>query len=143
MTPEAGSPDAVREATRWLKQAEHDLADARFCGQNGRHALACFLSQQSAEKAVRGFLLFKGVEDIWGHSLADLCEDAMAFDLAFDAIKSTATLLDKHYSMTRYPTGLPGGVPAEAYDEMDSVRAVGIAAEVYSFVNARSDNQRD
>ncbi len=138
MPPETTSSNAAREAERWFAQAGHDIADARFCARGGRHALACFLSQQAGEKAVRGYLHRNGAEDVWGHSLSDLCEDAMAFEPAFDAIKSTAALLDKYYTMTRYPTGLPGGIPAEAYDEIDSSRAIAVAEEVISFVSARA-----
>ena len=58
-----------------MKQAGIDLADAEFVAASGRHALACFLSHQSAEKAVTGYLLARGAEMVWGHSLADLCEE--------------------------------------------------------------------
>ena len=38
----------------------------------------------------------------------------MALDPSFDLVKSVAGLLDKHYLGARYPSALPGGVPAEA-----------------------------
>lgn len=124
---------------RWLKQADHDIEDAKFCSEGGRHALACFLAQQAAEKIVTAYLYGRGADDVWGHSLSDLCEDAMAFDPGFDALKPTAALLDKYFEMTRYPTGLPGGIPAEAYDREDAVRAVQIANEVADFVRPRME----
>ena len=74
----------------------------------GRYALACFLCHQAAEKAVTAYLLARGAEGVWGHALADLCEDAMALDPSFDFIKSVAGLLDKHYLGARYPSALPG-----------------------------------
>jgi HEPN domain-containing protein len=127
-----GSPE--REAARWLKQAGYDLADAKFVAGAGRHALACFLCHQAAEKAVTAYLLARGAEQVWGHALADLCEDAMALDPSFDFIKSVAGLLDKFYLGARYPSGLPGGVPAEAFDAHDSDRALEIARDVHHFV---------
>lgn len=117
-----------------MKQAAYDLADAEFVAGVGRHALACFLCHQAAEKAVTGYLLASGAEQVWGHALADLCEDAMALDPSFDFIKSVAGLLDKHYLGARYPSTLPGGVPAEAYERHDSDRALEIARDVLSFV---------
>jgi HEPN domain-containing protein len=126
-----------READRWTRQAAHDLADGRYAGEGGRHALACFLSHQAAEKSVVGYLHARGAELVWGHALSDLCEDAMPFDASFDLVKSNAALLDKHFLGARYPSALPGGVPAEAYDEHDSARALAIAEEVLGFVTDR------
>jgi HEPN domain-containing protein len=127
----------IREAGRWLAQAKHDVSDGEFNAGAGRHALACFLCHQSAEKAVTGYLISKGAERVWGHSLADLCEDAMALDTSFDLIKTVAVLLDKFYLDTRYPSGLPGGIPAEAYDQHDSSRAIEVARDVLEFVRQR------
>ena len=129
-----------READRWLRQARHDLDAGRHAASGDFHALACFLSQQAAEKAVTAFLYAKGAEHVWGHALADLCEDAIAFDPSFDMVKSVAILLDKHYLGARYPSALPGGVPAEAYDSEDSTRALAIAADVVAFVTARLED---
>ena len=125
------------EARRWLRQAAHDLDDARLAAEAERHALACFLCHQAAEKTVVGYLYARGAEQVWGHSLSDLCEDALAFDGSFELVKSSAAMLDKHYLGARYPSGLPGGVPAEAYEAQDSERALAIAEEVRRFVDGR------
>lgn len=126
-----------RDTARWLRQADYDLADAAFVAGAGRHALACFLCHQSAEKSLTAYLLARGAEQVWSHALADLCEDAMVLDPSFDFIKSVAGLLDKHYLGARYPSGLPGGVPAEAFDRHDSERALEIARDVQQFVGGR------
>ena len=96
-------PDYLSEGARWLRQAERDLDDARFLRDNGRHNLACFQGQQAAEKAVKAYLYHRRVEDVWGHSLLDLCEDAKLFDMMFDTVKSEARQLDKYHYITRYP----------------------------------------
>ena len=134
---EEAAPGGGRGAARWVRQADHDLADAEFVAGAGRHALACFLCHQAAEKAVTAYLLARGAEQVWGHALADLCEDARAFDSSFDFIKSVAGLLDKYYLGARYPSALPGGVPAEAFDAHDSARALEIARDVRQFVGER------
>src|SRR5437868_14667019 len=126
-----------RTVTAWWWQSEHDLADARFVTAFARDALACFLCHQSAEKAVTAYLLARGAERVWGHALADLCEDALALDPSFDLIKTVAVLLDKHYLGARYPTTLPGGVPADAYEATDASRALEIAGDVRRFVDER------
>jgi HEPN domain-containing protein len=133
----SASAEPNRAASLWLRQSERDLADAEFVAAAGRHALACFLAHQVAEKAVTAYLLARGAEQVWGHALADLCEDAMALDPSFDLVKSLAGLLDKHYLGARYPSTLPGGVPAEAYDKQDAARALEIARDVLRFVRER------
>jgi HEPN domain-containing protein len=125
---------AEADAARWMRQSRFDLDDAEFAAEHGRHALACFLSHQTAEKAVVAFLYSRGAEAVWGHALADLCQDAMTLEPAFDLIATVAVLVDKFYLGARYPSGLPGGVPAEVFDAQDSARAIAIARDVREFV---------
>ncbi len=133
------SPEHSRraESARWMRQAERDLEDARFLREGRRYNVACFMGQQAGEKALKAYLYSRGAEDVWSHSLADLCEDAKVLNLMFDVIKSLAVLLDKYHDLTRYPHLLPGGIPAEAYDDVDAERAIYIAEEVISFVKVQ------
>ena len=120
-----------------MQQAEQDLEDARYLQDGKKFNLVCFMGQQAGEKALKAYLYHQGVEDVWGDSLADLCEDAKILNGMFVVIKSTAVLLDKYHDMTRYPHLLPGGTPAEAYDDVDAERAIYIAEEVISFVKVQ------
>ncbi len=131
------SRDPKSEGARWMRQAEQDLEDARFLQEGKRHNLACFMGHQAGEKAVKAYLYHQGAEDVWGHSLADLCEDAKLLNMMFDVIKSMAILLDKYHDLTRYPHLLPGGIPSEAYDAEDAERAIYVAQEVISFVKVQ------
>jgi len=130
-------PDYKSEATRWLKQAEQDLIDASYNRDGARFNISCFLCQQASEKAIKAFLYFKEAEDIWGHSLIDLCEDAKIFEMFFDTIKSEARQLDKYYELTRYPGFLPGGICSEAFDVNDADRAYELSGLVVEFVKER------
>ncbi len=121
----------------WMVQSKSDLDSAVANAESGRHALACFLAHQAAEKAVVAFIYNHGAEHVWGHALADLCEDAKTFDPSFEFLKSVAGLLDKHYIGARYPQTLPGGAPCEAYDAFDANRAVDIATDVVAGVEER------
>jgi HEPN domain-containing protein len=38
---------------------------------------------------------------------------------------------------TRYPNGLPGGIPAEAFNQVDAERALELARHVLQFVESR------
>ena len=131
------SADPKAEGARWMRQAERDLEDAKFLQEGKRYNLVCFMGQQAGEKVLKGYLYHHGAEDVWSHSLADLCEDAKILNMMFDIIKSLAVLLDKYHDLTRYPHLLPGGIPAEAYDEVDGERAIYVADEVISFVKTQ------
>ena len=130
-------PNRRAEGDRWLRQASRDLSDAHLAKEHRRYNLGCFLAQQSGEKALKGFLYSRGAEDVWGHSLADLCEDAKVFEMLFDVLKSSAIYLDKYYNLTRYPNYLPGGIPSDAFDDLEAERAIELAAEVLTFVQER------
>ena len=95
-------------AARWQAQALRVLDDARFCLAGGRFSLACFVAQQAAEH-----------------------------DDGFAALQPRAAPLDKFYVPTRYPNGLPGGIPAEVFSADDANGAVSLAAEVIAAVDAR------
>jgi len=126
----------MTEAERWVEQARRDLDDARYAAAGARWNLACFLAQQAAEKALKGFLYARGAEAVWGHSVAELCDEAGAHDLAFADLQAEAAALDQYYIPTRYPNGLPGGIPAEAYTEADAERALARSAAVIDLVVA-------
>ncbi|MFA4702175.1 HEPN domain-containing protein [Pyrococcus kukulkanii] len=125
--------DPREEAMRWLRQAERDLEDAKFVFNGKRYNLACFLAQQAAEKALKAYLYHMGEEFVFGHSVSDLCKRAMEYDKEFREI-CKAGVLDKYYIPTRYPNGLPGGVPYEAFDEYDAERAISLAEMAINFV---------
>ncbi len=130
------------EGMRWLRQADRDMEDANYLLEGKRYNLVCFMSHQAGEKAVKAYLYHKGAEDVWGQSLADLCEDAKLFDMMFDVLKSVAVLLDKHYTLTRYPEALPGGIPSEVFEELDAQRALQVAQEVITFVKERMVDEK-
>ena len=127
-------PDSRHEAERWLGQAERDLDDARFLASGSRFNSCCFLAQQAAEKALKAFLYLQRVEFVWGHSVVELCDDASHFDSAFTALKKHAASLDKYYIPTRYPNGLPGGLPADAFQKDDAEMAVEKAVKIIEYV---------
>lgn len=129
--------DPKAEGRRWLRQAEHDLGDAQYSLDGRRFNLACFVCQQAGEKALKGFLYARGAEQVLGHSVADLAEECGNLDPEFRALRARAAPLDLYYVPTRYPNSLPGGIPAEAFDESDARRALGLAGEVIRLVTAK------
>ena len=110
--------DPKAEALRWLAQAEEEFKDASYLMKSGRYYLSLFLCQQSAEKALRAFVYSKEEEPIFSHSVAVLLKLATSLDPDFASLKD-ARRLDDYYIPTRYPNGLPGGIPAEYFDDPD------------------------
>ncbi len=127
------------EAGRWLEQAEIDLEDAELLMREKRYHLVCFLCQQAAEKAAKAILYMQGEENPWGHSVYELLEEAAMRDSTLHQLADKGAVLDKYYIPTRYPNGLPGGIPAKAFDREDAERALELAKEIVRTVAERRD----
>lgn len=107
-----------------MAQAMADWNAAGALATAGHYNLACFHSQQAAEKAVKALLYAEGVDDPWGHSVADLLRDGATYHPSLGRLRKLGLDLDKFYIPTRYPNGLPGGIPAEAYGVRDAKTAL-------------------
>lgn len=124
------------EAIRWLIQAEDEFADADELRRRGRLYLALFHFQQAAEKAMKAYLYLKtkSIEVFYTHSLDDLLRLATEADKSMSAI-SHAKKLDRYYIPTRYPNGLPGGVPSRYFDDpKEAEEAMLLAKQVIDLV---------
>ncbi|MEZ0343668.1 MAG: HEPN domain-containing protein [Caldimicrobium sp.] len=125
-------------AKKWLKQAEYDLEDAKKAKDWKSYYLSCFLSQQAAEKALKAYLYYAGVEIVWEHSVGALCKEAIKFDSTFEKVLSEARALDKYYIPTRCPDALPEeSVPSEVYEENDALNTLVKAEKIFSLVKEK------
>ncbi|MEF8824268.1 MAG: HEPN domain-containing protein [Desulfohalobiaceae bacterium] len=130
-------PRPEEEGRRWLAQAENDWNAARHLRAGGFLALSCFHAQQSAEKAVKAYLYAQGAEEVWGHAVSQLLEDAATFDQSLEEFFKMGAVLDKLYIPTRYPNGLPGGLPSEAYTEDEAESALDRARQILDAIAQR------
>jgi HEPN domain-containing protein len=118
------------EARRWLTQALHDRDAARLNRDHSFNEHACFLAQQSAEKALKAFLYSRGEGPVLGHSTLALTLECADHERAFAMLQDACRRLDQLYIPTRYPNGLPDNIPHEFYDRkladqaLDDVQAV-------------------
>lgn len=112
------------EALRWIEQAEKDLESARWNVKGKFYAQACFLCQQSGEKILKAFLYGQGERLVLGHSLLELIERCISYDKNFESLREPSRLLDRFYIPTRYPNGLPSGIPQNYYVGEDSQQAL-------------------
>jgi HEPN domain-containing protein len=113
------------EAKRWWLTAQEDLEVAKTLHQAGKFSHACFLSQQSSEKAMKALWLSID-SDPWGHSIQKLVMQFPQQNMLKDIQSwlAYAAHLDKFYIPTRYPNGLPDLTPGQVYISEDSVQAI-------------------
>ena len=119
--------DARAEAERWRRQAANDLAFARVALRERFYAQACFIAQQAAEKAVKAIAYGLGERTVLGHSLVTLISRYADQAPGLHDLRELAGILDQYYVPTRYPNGLAGGVPFEAFGQSQAAAAVDAA----------------
>jgi HEPN domain-containing protein len=126
------------EARRWLIHALDGFKDADELRKRGRHYLALFHYQQSAEKALKAFLYSRtaALEVLYTRSVDELVGMAVESDADSKALEKSKKL-DQYYISTRYPNGLPGGVPSRFYDDPgETEAAMELARRVIDLVAA-------
>jgi HEPN domain-containing protein len=105
--------------------ADDDLKFARVGFREGFYSQVCFLSQQAMEKSLKGYLVYKGKNYPKTHKLVDLyflCREKF-----LEPFKNKIKLVDEFYIPTRYPDGIPGGLPNRISSETDAKEALGAA----------------
>ena len=122
-----------REARRWYQQALDDLRFVEWVLQEGRFFdKGCFIVQQAGEKALKSCLYASGSRHVYGHSLLDACAELRAHSPSFAEVEEQTKRLDRFYIPTRYPNGLPGGLPFQSYSEKDLADALEDLRPVFS-----------
>jgi HEPN domain-containing protein len=127
-------PSARDEGRRWLAQAAEDLRWTEHLAEQGGYHLACFLAQQVTEKAIKAFLYSRGEEIVLGHSVERLCAAAARLVPEFADRAARWSLLDGYYIPTRYPNGLPEGIPANVFTRDAARAAASMAREAVEWV---------
>jgi len=90
----------------WIKFSDRDLTTAKYLYENMRPIpleIVCYLCQQSAEKALKAFLIYSRIKPERTHdleSLRDKCED---IDASFNDIIEKCERLNDYSSQPRYP----------------------------------------
>ncbi|BBL45239.1 DNA-binding protein [Nanobdella aerobiophila] len=121
----------------WLKLADDDLKTAKDIYKLSHYRIACFLSQQSVEKYLKAFLVYKNYFDIYKHRTHDiriLIDECKNIDKSFNSLeKSTGVKmieeLSKYSIKSRYD---PKSI--ENVTEEDAKEAIDIAEKVREFI---------
>jgi HEPN domain-containing protein len=126
-----GLSEPVRQ---WMRRARDDLAVARLVYREDYFSHACFLSQQSIEKALKGYLLWAAHDYPRVHRLAELAARCQAHDADFEALLADCIVVDQYYVPTRYPNGVPSSLPGGLPGSEEAAEAVAIAARAFELV---------
>lgn len=118
----------TRPHEAWFAMAEDDLNFAKVGLRERFYSQVCFLSQQAIEKALKGYLVHLGKTYPKTHKLIDLYRLCGATFL--EPFKNKIKLIDEFYIPTRYPDGIPGGLPNRASNETDANEALKTAEDV-------------
>lgn len=118
----------LKEALRWIRQADKDLDSAKNSLKAGDYEWSCFIAQQSAEKALKSFLYGKGFRKILTHSIFELIRETGDLENGFKRFKREAKFLDSVYISSRYPNGIAGDLaPFEYYEREDAEECLNYA----------------
>jgi len=113
------------EINKWIKFSEEDLRMAELALKEKIYNQVCFHSQQCIEKALKGFINYKGRVHPQTHKLADLL--SYVSPSPFDNLRSDILIIDRFYTPARYPDVLPGSLPEGLPTEKDAKEAIEIA----------------
>lgn len=120
-----------------MAQARDDFEFARWLlVENRGFDKGCFIAQQAAEKALKAILYFDGARTVLGHSVLELLEKLVPGRPVMVPLRDDARRLDRFYIPTRYPNGLPGGIPFESFTREDLQQAVAMAERIVTSANA-------
>ena len=113
----------------WAKRAEEDITVAQLVlAENGPPNQICFHAQQSAEKYLKGYLIFKEQKFEKVHQLRYLLELCARIEPSFEILKEDTLYLTRFYIETRYPSDNPDFTPSEAK------RALGASLKIKEFI---------
>jgi HEPN domain-containing protein len=125
--------EAQRQLLRsWLTKAANGLKSARVLSADSEGPLdsAIYHCQQAAEKAVKAFLVFKGITPAKTHDIRRLTVEALGLEPRFQQHIAPAAALTPYAWEFRYPDDLAETYPTrEEFDE-----ALVHAQTIYDFV---------
>ena len=123
----------IKLVLEWLKYSQNDLISAKHLYNDlypKQTEVACYLSQQSAEKALKGYLVFRDIEPPKTHNLVELCQMCINFDNSFSEILDGCADLTPYGVAVRYPNELK-------IDDLIAKLATEKAQSIYNFCTGK------
>lgn len=114
----------------WLNMAEEDLLWAKASFEDKILRGACFAAQQAAEKALKAFLVSKGITTPKIHDLVTLNHQCLNKNAQFQELEESCNILSPYYLSTRYPDV----AQFEEFSEKQTQDVITQAGKVVNFV---------
>lgn len=120
-------------AEEWFARAHDDELSCKdiLKDREGAPNTVCFLSQQLAEKYLKGYLVYREIEFPKIHQLDRLIALCKELDLDFSTLMEDAAFLTTFYVTARYP----GDYPTFSWE--DAERAFAAATRIQEFVEKK------
>lgn len=112
----------------WFAIAKEEISSAKILLASEHFSTATYFCQQAAEKALKGYLVFKKQEITKTHDLTKLVRLCMKFDIGFEKFYDAAEQLAPFATKFRYPTEFD--IP----ERDDAEQAVKHAQKILAFV---------
>jgi HEPN domain-containing protein len=123
----------------WFRYSHNDLISARHLFEDlypKQVEIASYLSQQCAEKALKGFLVYHNVAYPRIHDLKVICNICKQIDASFDTIEAICAHLTPFAVVARYPEEL-------APEESITKAAIEKAQRIYDFCTMKIPEMRE
>ena len=117
----------------WLRYSRNDLISSKHLYKDlfpKQIEVSCYLSQQCAEKTLKGYILFIDIEPPKTHNLIELCQICMKHDNTFSEIIDACADLTPYGVAVRYPNELE-------VDDMITKFAIEKAQIIYDFCSGK------
>ena len=126
-----------KPADEWMDFALLDLRRGEILFRENDFSIACYFSQQAAEKALKSFLVDNNVSYPRTHDLVKVNYLCRKIDDNFSDLKSRVVLLNQFYMPTRYPDA-PAGMAPEGTPSKETAReALDYAHDVVEFCSEK------
>ncbi|MCL2018873.1 MAG: HEPN domain-containing protein [Oscillospiraceae bacterium] len=118
------------DIAQWIKLSDTELASAKHLFKTFKPMpceIICNLSQQAAEKIIKGFLFSRNIEAPKIHDLRELCDMCLEIEPGFNTFDRETSVLSNYGVFPRYPNNLQ-------LEEHDAEQAIKYAEKIVGFV---------
>ncbi len=123
--------DSKKLAKEWFESALSDFNYAQVgLKENEVYPQIAFLSQQIAEKYIKGFLVLNGVNIQKIHELPKLLDECVKFDTSLEELRDACELLTGFYIEVRYPPNIPDYTKDEILEAFNNAKLIKEMIEV-------------